>query len=349
MKFEKKPFGVLPSGQKVSLWTLESASLSFSLTDYGAAWTSLVMPQKDGRRGNVVLGFSTLDGWLSNRIFMNATVGRFCNRIGGARFTLNGSVYTLDKNDGENCLHSGSRAMYNSLWQGEAFEESGGVFVRFCIESADGDGGFPGNLKAAVTYGLSAENTMSADYRAWVDRDCPLSLTNHAYFNLRGTDGENGGGCENILSHKLQLFSHSYAELNAASIPTGRILPVDGTPLDFRQATAVGTNIAAAGGYDHPYIIDGESGIVRPAAEVYEPSTGRRLTLCATQPAVHFYSGNSIGTVRGRGGVTYRNHDAFCLETEYYPDAPNKKTFPSAIFGPTRPYHEKALFTFTWQ
>ena len=373
MKFEKKYFGALPSGQEVSLWTLKSPSISFSLTDYGAAWTSLVLPQKDGSRSDILLGFSTLDGWLSNRIFMNATVGRFCNRIGGAQFTLNGKVYRLDKNDGENCLHSGSRAMHNSRWQGEAFTEGGGVFVRFSLASADGDGGFPGSLKAAVTYGLSAENVISADYQASVDSDCPLSFTNHAYFNLRGVAGENGdggrtggenggggrtggenggcggnGGCGNILSHELKLFSHSYAELDAASIPTGRVLSVADTPLDFRHAKAIGKDIAAAGGYDHPYIIDGEADSLRQAAEVSDPSTGRCLALFATQPALHFYSGNLIGTVQGRDGSTYRNHDAFCLETEYYPDSPNQKTFPAAIFGPSRPYHEQALFRFTW-
>ena len=136
--------------------------------------------------------------------------------------------------------------------------------------------------------------------------------------------------------------------MDAASIPTGRVLPVAGTPLDFRQAQAIGKGLEAAGGYDHPYIIDDEAGSLRPAAEVYDPSTGRHLALFATQPALHFYSGNMIGTVHGKNGVTYRNHDAFCLETEYYPDSPNQKSFPSAIFGPARPYHEKALFQFTW-
>jgi aldose 1-epimerase len=282
MRFEKRSFGSLPSGEAVSCWILESNSLVFSLIDYGAAWHSIVAPGRNGKT-DVILGFDTFEEWHANTMFMNATIGRFANRIAGGRFTLNGAEYTLDRNEGENCLHSGRKGFHNMLWKGTAFSEQGGIFVRFERTSPPGEGGFPGLLNAAVTYGLCEENTISAEYTATLDSECPLSFTNHAYFNLAGTGS--------VLSHELRLFSSTYAELDRAGIPSGRLLSAANSPFDFQTKKPIGRDIDAAllsaqGGYDHPFTVDGNG--LRPAAEVSEPVSGRRLTVRSTQPALHF-------------------------------------------------------------
>jgi aldose 1-epimerase len=345
MKISRKTFGVLSSGKKVFLYTLKAGDLSLSVSEFGAALTALLVPSGK-TRDDVILGYSTLDGYIRNKPYMGATIGRFGNRIGGGEFTLNGAVRRLYKNDGGHTLHGGRRGFDKLLWKGDAYEEKDGVFVRFELESPDGDEGFPGKLTAAVTYGLTASNQLTADYQAQVDAPCPVNLTNHAYFNLAGE------GRGDILSHELLLHASSYVQVGPDLIPTGTIAPLRQGPFDFTAPKPVGRDLKAAGGdpagYDHCFVVDGEPGKLRPCAEVFEGESGRTMKVSTTQPGVQFYSGNFLDGIPGKAGSLYGQYAGFCLETQHFPDSPNRPEFPSCIFGPHKDYHEKTCFSFDW-
>jgi aldose 1-epimerase len=345
MKVSKKTFGVLSSGKKVHLYTLKAGDLSLSITTLGAAWTSLLVPSRFKGKDDILLGFSSFDAYVNNRYF-GVTIGRFTNRIGGARFSLEGKEYSLYKNDGENSLHGGRLGFGRRVWKAESYEEQDGVFVRFELDSPDGDEGYPGNLKAAVSYGLTKSNEIVAVYEAKADAPTPVSLTNHAYYNLSGE----GRGI-NILSTELKLYCSSYLETDSNRLPTGRILLTENTPFDFKNRKPIGRDSAALGqsfGYDQCYVVDGEPGNLRPFAELYDPFTERTMKGFTTQPGVQFFSGNNISRLQGKIGSVYDKHSAFCLETQHFPDSPNRPEFPPAIFGPDRDYHEKAIFAFDW-
>jgi aldose 1-epimerase len=344
VKINRKTFGLLSSGVKVYLYTLKMDDLSLSVSSWGATLTSLEVPSRKTGREDVLLGYATLEGYIHNRPYIGGTIGRFANRIGDARFFLRDRRYTLYKNDGEHCLHGGRRGFDKRLWKADAYEERDGVFVRFELESPHGDEGFPGNFKAAVSYGLTKSREVIADYKAKVDAPCPVNLTNHAYFNLAGE------GQRDILSHEVCIHASSYLPVDKTLRPTGEIKPVEAGPFDFRTRKLVRLDIEAVegGGYDHCFVIDGEPGKLRPCAEVFESRSGRTMRVFTTQPGVQFYTGNQLREVRGKAGSVYRQHDGFCLETQGFPDAPNRQDFPSAIFGPDRDYHEKTLFAFDW-
>jgi aldose 1-epimerase len=331
MKISKKTFGVLSNGKKVHLYTLKAGELTLSISTLGATWTSLKVPSVKKGADDILLGFSSFDQYVNNRYF-GVTVGRVANRISGAKFSLRGKDYPLYKNNGENSLHGGRVGFSKQIWNAEAYEERDGVFVRFELKSPDGDEGYPGNLKAAVSYGLTKTNELVADYQARVDVPCPINLTNHAFFNLAGE----GRGI-NILSTELKLHCSSYIETDDALIPTGKLIPVANTPYDFKIQKPIGKDIRALaegsiGGYDCCFAVDGEPGELRPFAEVYEPVSGRAMRGFTTQPGVQLFTG----------------HNLSCLETQHFPDSPNRPEFPSAIFGPDRDYHEKAVFAFGW-
>ena len=339
MHIDKKIFGILSNGKKVKLYTLSAGDLKLSLTNYGATWTSLKVPSKKGGKDDVLLGFSGLDGYLNNVPYLGVTVGRFANRIKGAAFKLNGKEYRLEANDGKNSLHSGSRGFDKFLWKSEAYEESEGVYVRFELESPDGDSGFPGNLKAVVCYGLTKSNEIIAEYQAKVDKPCPVNLTNHAYFNLAGE------GKGSILSHEVLLHSSSYVEVDKHCIPRGRLVSVKGTAFDFTSRKRIGKSLGKLDGYDHCFVVDGEPGKLRPCAEVYEPDSGRSMKVFTTQPGVQFYTGNHLN-ITGKYGSSYVKHSGFCLETHHFPDTPNQSGFPSCIAGPDNDYNEEVVFAF---
>jgi aldose 1-epimerase len=342
MKITRKTFGLLSSGKKVRMYTLKAGDLILSISEFGAALTSLMVPSAKGE-DDILLGFSTLEGYTHNKPYFGATIGRFGNRIGGAGFTLNGTVYDLYKNDGEHSLHGGRRGFGKLRWKGDAYEEKDGVFVRFELESPDGDEGFPGNLKAAVSYGLTKSYELIADYEAKVDAPSPVNLTNHAYFNLAGE------GRGDILAHELILHADSYVKVSADLIPTGELAPVKNGPFDFSSRKPIGRDIAAAGiGYDHCYVLMGEPGKLRPCAEVFDPASGRSMKVLTTQPGVQFYSGNFLDGIPGKAGSVYGKHGGFCLETQHFPDSPNRPEFPPCIFGPNKDYHERTLFSFNW-
>jgi aldose 1-epimerase len=352
MKINKKTFGVLSTGKKVSLYTLKAGDLKLTLTNFGATWASLVVPSKNGAKDDVLLGYSGLEGYLRNQPFFGVTVGRFANRIKGAAFSLNGKSYALDANDGANTLHGGFRGFDKLLWKAEAYEESEGVFVRFELESPDGDSGYPGRLQAAVSYGLTKSNEIIANYEARADAPTPVNLTNHAYFNLAGE------GRGTILSHELCLHSSSYVEINDELMPTGKLIPVRDTPFDFKTRKPIRRDLkaeyggsggsAAPEGYDHCFVVEGEPGKLRPCAEVYEPRSGRTMKVFTTQPGVQLYTGNMLGGVPGKQGSCYTKYTGFCLETEHFPDSPNQSGFPPCVFGPENDYHEKSVFAFDW-
>jgi aldose 1-epimerase len=343
MKINKKTFGVLSSGKKSKLYTLSAGDIKFSLTDIGATWTSLIVPSRNSK-DDILLGYSGFDGFLNNAQYFGVTVGRFANRIKDASFSLQGKKYCLEANDGKNSLHSGSRGFAKRHWKSEAYEEKEGVYVRFELDSSDGDCGFPGNMKAVVCYGITKTNEIICDYQAKVDMHCPVNFTNHAYFNLKGE------GKGSVLSHEVILNCSSYVEVDNNCIPTGRILPVDGTDFDFRTRRKICRDASEQNkfsGYDHCFVVDeAESGKLRPCAEVYEPCSGRVMKVFTTQPGVQFYTGNHIDT-QGKYGLRYAKYSGFCLETQHFPDTPNHECFPSCVASPGKDYHEKAVFTFS--
>jgi aldose 1-epimerase len=343
MSIRKKTFGVLSSGEEVYLYTLKAGELSLSFSTLGASVVSLVVPSRKKKFCDICLGYPTLDGYARDAAFIGATIGRFANRIAGGSFTLGGRVYRLFRNEGGNTLHGGRRGFNKLVWKAEAGETSGCSFVRFELDSPDEDEGYPGRLKAAVTYSLSADGTFTAEYAADADVPSPVNITNHAYFNLAGE------GAGDVLSHEARIFASVYAEVDETLIPTGRLLPVAGGPFDFRKRKTLSRDIAAAGdGYDHCFLIDGVPGTMRPCAEVFEASSGITMRVSTTYPGCQLYTGHKLGGIAGKAGSVYGKYSGFCLETQYLPDSPNRPEFPSAVFGPERPYREKAAFAFSW-
>jgi aldose 1-epimerase len=342
MEIKKQIFGILSNGKKVKLYTLSAGDLKLSLINFGAAWTSLIVPSGKGVKDDVLLGYSGLDGYLENDQFIGVTVGRFANRIKGATFTLNGKKFDLTANDGKNNLHSGPRGFDKYLWKSEAYEENEGVYVRFELESPDGDSGFPGRVKTVVSYGLTKSNEIIADYQAKADEPTPVNLTNHAYFNLAGE------GKGNILSHEVMLNSSSYVDIDRHGIPTGKMALTKGNAFDFRSRKRINADFGRVKGYDHCFVVEGEIGALRPCAEVYEPSSERLMKVFTTQPGVQFYTGNHLNNVKGKQGACYTKYSGFCLETQHFPDTVNQSDFPPCIAAPGKDYHEKAVFSFNW-
>jgi len=342
MKICKERFGILSNGEEVKLFTLTAGDLKFSLTNIGATWTSLIVPSRKKKEDDILLGYSGLDGYLNNGQFLGVTVGRVANRIKDAVFNLDGRTYQLEPNDGKNNLHSGPKGFDKFLWKAEAYQEKDGVYVRFELDSPDGDCGFPGELNTVVIYGLTESNEVICEYCAKSNKPTPVNLTNHAYFNLAGE------GRGNILSHAVKLHASSYVEVDKRCIPTGRILSVKDTVFDFSVSREINTEFNRKHqGYDHCFVIDGEPGDLRPCAEVFESSSGRTMKVSTTQPGVQFYTGNHLYNVIGKQGSRYVKHSGFCLETQHFPDSPNRENFPSCITGPGNEYNEKAVFSFS--
>lgn len=340
---------MLSNGKKIELYTLSAGELTLSVSTLGATLTSLYAPSRKTGVEDILLGYSTLGGYATDPVFFGVTVGRFANRIGGSRFTLDGKTYTLFKNDGENCLHGGLKNFSRQVWSAEQYQDKDGVYVRFGLKSPDNDEGFPGTLKAAVSYGLTLSNEVAITYEAAVSAPCPVNLTNHAYFNLAGE------GRGDVLSHEVIIHAAEYIPVDEHGVPTGEVAKVELTPFDFRLWRPIGMDIdktAPAAGYDHCYVIDGAldgaPGKLRPAAEVFERASGRIMRVFTTQPGVQFYTGNHLHTIAGKNGSVYNKHAGFCLETQHFPDSPNKPQFPSCIYGPKRDYAEKTVFKFEW-
>ncbi|MCR5041604.1 MAG: galactose mutarotase [Clostridia bacterium] len=344
MLVKKDVFGAMPDGTEVFEYTIENdAGMSVGILTLGATIHKVVVPDKNGTPVDAVLGFDTVEDYLGKSNYQGATVGRFANRIGAGRFTLDGTDHVLDRNEkGKTSLHS-SGEMSFKVWDSLIADSDS---VEFSTSVPDGNHGFPGNVKATVRMTLDNSGTLRIEYAAETDRPAPLNLTNHTYFNLAG------GG--DILSHELKLNCSAFTPVDELSIPTGEIRAVAGTPFDFTAGKPIGADIEAddeqlafTGGFDHNFVIDGADGSLRPCATASCAESGISLTVATTLPAVQFYAGNFLAGAEGKGGRPMNKRSGFCLETQFYPDSPNKPDFPSCIFGPDRPYESVTEFRFS--
>lgn len=348
MSIEKKEFGRLSDGRPVEKYVLKNGNgLTGEFLNYGCRIARLFVPGRDGRFRNIVLGHDTMAEYEIPRDVLGAMIGRYANRIAGAEFQAGGKTYALQKNNGNNTLHSAPFGYQHRLWQIAGTGGGDAPFVTFSLLSPDGDGGFPGSLKLTVTYTMTADDALQIDYRAETDAETPLNLTNHSYFNLTGHVEKD------ILGVEARIFAGAFTEAGADLIPTGRILPVAGTPYDFRSPKPIGRDIAApdpllqsCGGYDVNYVLDGFEGI-RKAAELYDPEEGRRMRVFTDLPGMQFYTANSFaGGAVGNGGAPLLPHHAFCLETQYFPDALHHPGFPYRNLLPGVRYHSATSYRF---
>ena len=343
---KKEPFGKMPNGDPVDLYTLTNASaVSVSITTYGGRVVTVKTPDKKGAVADIVLGFDTLDGYLAENPFFGALVGRYGNRIGKAQFTLNGKAYKLFVNNGPNSLHGGKIGFDKVLWTGVG-KSTSELEIRYT--SKDMEEGYPGNLSCVVTYSLTPQNELKIEYQATTDKPTVLNLTNHSYWNLAGA------GEGDILGHHMMIAASKFTPVNETLIPTGELKSLDGSPLDFRTATAIGARIdnddqqlKFGKGYDHNYVLDSTGGLLARCALVHEPNSGRTMEVLTTQPGVQFYTGNFLdGTIKGKGGKVYVHRGAFCLETQHFPDSPNQPKFPTSELKPGEEYKYTTVYKF---
>jgi aldose 1-epimerase len=345
MIVKEQAFGVFSDGSVSHLFTVSNNDMMFSVTDYGCLLTSIILPSSCGCRDDIALGFSSFSGYVGSRKgYFGSLVGRFANRIKNAQFTLNGKEYHLDKNEGKNYIHGGTHGYNHRLWKPEIIETDEGSGVRFVGFSPDGDQGFPGNLKVEINYLLNQKNELLQIYRAWTDIDTPVNITNHSFYNLRG----NGKG--NILDQKLTLYCDSYLEVDNELIPTGKILPVAGTPYDFRRPKVIGQDQSRTQDnvYDHCFVINGKAGIMRPCMDWYDGDSGRRMTVTTNQPGLQIYTGKRLGGLEGKTGMIYEEYGGLVLETQNMPDAPNQGGFPNSVLHPGETYESKTIYSFKW-
>lgn len=342
MNITKSVFGTLYDGTEVHLYKVDNGKMSFTAMDYGCTITGIFLPGGD-RNVDILLGCSTLDGYVSSDYCFGTVVGRVANRIGGARFSLGGKVYTLDKNDGAACLHGGYDRYEKKMWSAREIRAEGEAGVEFSRVSYAGEQGMPGSAEITVKYTLNDGNALTLEYFAAVSEATPVNLTNHSYFNLKGYDG---GSAEEL---ELRLDCSKYVEVDEALIPTGRLIDVGtASPFDFRTPHLIGRDISRTGvGYDHAFCIDKyDRGSGEPVAFALlrDPESGRTMEVSTTCPACQIYTANFIEGAAGKNGHTHHAHDAVCMETEAYPDAVNQSAFPSCIATPESPYHEITVY-----
>ena len=318
------------------MYTITNDRIEVSITTYGGAITSLKTPDRHGTPGEIVLSYESLDDYVRNPRYFGALIGRHANRIAGGKFSLNGVNYQLPQNNGANHLHGGFKGFDKRVWTARESHNS----LHLTYFSKDGEENYPGNLTASVDYTLH-DNELRIDYRATTDRDTIVNLTNHSYFNLHGSG--------TILDHELTLNADNFTPVSKDLIPTGEIKPVEGTPMDFRKAKAVGSDLGVvAGGYDHNFVLNDWDGSLKLAARLYEATTGRVLELLTTEPGVQFYSGNFLdGSLIGKNGVAYEKYTGLCLEPQHFPDAPNHPNFPSTVLRPGEEYRHTSVYRFS--
>lgn len=346
MKLDQSPFGQMPDGTEAMLFTVSNGNgVTARFTNYGLILTELLVPDRDGKPGNVVLGFDTLQRYLKGHPFFGAIAGRVANRIGKGQFTLDGKSYQLAINNGPNHLHGGTVGFDKKLWTVGGYDLTPEkASVRFTYVSVDGEEGYPGTLKVTVTYTLNQANELRIHYSATTDRATPINLTNHSYFNLAGRG--------TIDDQVLQVFAARYTPVDAGLIPTGALAPVAGTALDFTSPKRLGDRINATGldvpGYDHNFVLDDGGKQVAPAARVTDPASGRTLEVLTDRPGIQLYTANHFPAdgYECNGGLRFPPHGAFCLETQNFPDAINKPSFPKAVLRPGEMYDTTTVFRF---
>jgi aldose 1-epimerase len=348
----KQSFGKTADGQEIEIYTLTNDNgVEARITTYGGIVVSLKTPDRAGKMDDIVLGFETLDGYLKGHPYFGAIIGRYGNRIGKGRFSLNGVEYKLAVNNGENTLHGGLKGFDKVVWKARPLNLRTGPALELTYVSPDGEEGYPGTLSAKVIYTLTSRNELRMDYSATTDKDTVVNLTNHSYFNLAGQ----GNG--DILGHRIMLNAARFIPVDSGLIPTGELKSVKGTPFDFTLPTAIGARIDQADeqlklgrGYDHTFVLNGRMGTLRQAAKVVEPASGRILEVWTTEPGVQLYTGNFLdGTVTGKGGKVYKLRFGFCLETQHFPDSPNKPSFPSTVLKRGGRYQTTTVYKFSAQ
>lgn len=343
-KIEKSEFGKMPDNTPVELFTLtNSKGMKAKIITYGGIITELTAPDRDGKFEDVVLGFDNLKDYLAGNPFFGCITGRVANRIAKAKFTLDGKEYKLAANNGPNTLHGGLKGFDKKVWKADGKIVPNGAAVKLTYRSPDGEEGFPGNLDVTVTYTLTNENELEIRYEAKTDKATPVNLTNHTYFNLAGA--KSGG---TILDHEVLIDADKYTPVDDTLIPTGELAPVKGTPMDFTTPTKIGARFdqlkAKPIGYDHNYVLRG----LQPAVRVGDRKTGRLLEMFTTEPGVQLYTGNFLdGKVKGKGGVVYPQHGAFCLEAQHFPDAINQPKFASIVLQPGKTYTQTTVYKFS--
>ena len=345
MVVDKSKFGTLPDGREVTLYTFSNdKGLTVKMIDYGAIVVAVETYDRDGERKNINLGFDNLDGYLARHPYFGSTVGRYANRIAGGKFTLDGKEYTLEKNDGGiNHLHGGKNGLDKVFWQAEPVTTNDTAGVKFIYESPDGEEGYPGKLRVVATYLVTNDNELTVSFDATTDKPTPVNLTNHNYWNLAGA------GSGTILDHELAINADKFVAVNETLIPTGELVDVAGTPLDFSKPKPIGQDIQQLDtkpqGYDHCFVLRESDEPMRFAARVRDPKSGRVMEIYTTQPAIQFYSGNFLDGAAANG--SYPQYAALCLETQHYPDSPNHENFPNTILRPGETYHHETVHRFT--
>jgi aldose 1-epimerase len=340
------------AGTPIEMVTLKNGhGMEVRAITYGAIITSIKVPDRAGKIADVALGFDTPERYWAEPTppYFGAIVGRYGNRIAKGKFTIDGKTYSLAINNAPNSLHGGVKGFDKQLWTVTTKEEATGSSAIFSRTSPDGEEGYPGNLQARITYMLTEKNELLVDYQATTDKATPVNLTQHTYFNLAGE----GNGT--ILDHELTLDADRYTPVDETLIPTGELAPVEGTPFDFRKATAIGARIEQANaqlkngkGYDHNWVLNKKNRGLQHAAQLRDPKSGRTLDIATTEPGLQFYSGNFLdGTIKGKGGKRYVLRSGLCLETQHYPDSPNQSAFPTTIVQPGKPYASQTVFTFS--
>ena len=341
---QREPFGQTASGEEITQFSLRNRSgMKVSLIDLGGIITSVEVPDRDGKLANVTLGFPDAEGYLENAPYFGGACGRYANRIAGGKFTLDGTEYSLFLNNGPNTLHGGKEGFMKKLWKAEPFEGDKQAGVKLTYASPDGEEGYPGTLKTTVTYTLTDANELRIDYKATTDKPTVLNLTNHAYWNLAGA----GNGL--ILDHELTLNCSKYLPVDETGIPTGELASVEENGMDFLKPHKIGERIDqpvnGQGGYDHCYVVDGTMGELRLAATMKDPASGRVMEILTTEPGIQFYTGNFLTGTAETGGAP--KHGAFCLETQHYPDSPNRPEFPTTRLDPGQTYSQTTVHKFS--
>jgi aldose 1-epimerase len=350
MNVTRQSFGNVADGTPVDLYTLTNANgVIVKISNYGGIVISLMVPDRNGRFEDVVLGLDTLQEYVEKSPYFGCIVGRYANRIAKGRFTLDGVEYTLAQNDGENHLHGGIQGFDKVVWEARPVEHHDSVGLEMAYLSKDGEEGYPGNLSAKVVYSLTNDDALEIEYSATTDRPTVVNLTNHSYFNLAGQVSRD------ILGHEVTIYADRFTPVDGTLIPAGELRSVEGTPLDFRKPVAVGARIEQVdeqlrfgNGYDLNWVLDNPEGSLKLAARVYEPATGRVMEVHTTEPGIQFYSGNFLaGTITGKGGIVYQRRFGLCLEAQHFPDSPNKPDFPSVVLRPGEEYAQTTVYKFS--
>lgn len=345
------PFDKMPDGTPISVYTLDNGKgMVMKVINYGGIITQLMVPDRNGKSEDVVLGCNSLEDYVKASSFLGALIGRYGNRIGNGKFKVDGKEYKLAANNGPNNLHGGPNGFDKAVWNIEELTTQNGVAIKLTYLSKDMEEGFPGNLQCEVIYTLTDDNQLKVDYKATTDKSTVVNLTQHTYFNLSAFREEN------ILSHDLTINADKFVPVNKTLIPTGELANVDNTPFDFRKPVKIGLRINQkdqqleyGNGYDHCWVINGaKANELVQAAVAYDSISGREMTVLTTEPGIQIYSGNFLnGTIKGKNGIAYKQRSGLCLETEHYPDSPNQKKFPPVILKPGETYTTQTVYKFT--